>query len=157
MIAESKRVANQCREQLRKDVRYSWILDDLLLPSTVQSESEDTPFHATLKVWNVANVDENGNPQCIRTVQLFHQMEEECITCFAVSEENDLFLFGCRNGRVFFYQGDALRSSHSMMNLFPPSLSDAVTNLFVTYDPDVRLFPSLHRRSRRRWSSSCPR
>ena len=157
MIAESKRVANQFREQLRKDDRYSWILEDLLLPDAVQSDVTDSQFHATLKVWNVANVDENGNPQCLRTVPLFHQMEEECITCFTVSEENDLFLFGCRNGRVFFYQGDALRSSRSMLNLFPPHLSDAVTNLLVTYNPEVRFLPSLPRRSRRRWSSSSRR
>lgn len=82
-------------------------------------------------------LDENGIPQCIRTIRLFDHMEEEIITSFAVYEPEELILFGCENGRVFYNQGMLQRSVQSMLSLFPPHLSSAITNLHVTYDPTV--------------------
>ena len=110
VASESRRVANQYRAQLQKSDRYSWILEDLLLNSVVQAESSDTELHASLKVWNTRNLDENGNPQCIRTIYLFQHMEEEVITSFAVNEEEELLyewpcilLSGRHNSRYSFY------------------------------------------------------
>ena len=68
VASESRRVANQYRAQLQKSDRYSWILEDLLLNSVVQAESSDTELHDSLKEWNTRNLDENVNPQCIRTI-----------------------------------------------------------------------------------------
>ena len=82
-------------------------------------------------------LDESGIPQCIRTIRLFDHMEEEIITSFAVYEPEELILFGCENGRVFYNQGMLQRSVQSMLSLFPPHLSSAITNLHVTYDPTV--------------------
>lgn len=88
-------------------------------------------------------LDENGIPQCIRTIRLFDHMEEEIITSFAVYEPEELILFGCENGRVFYNQGMLQRSVQSMLSLFPPHLSSAITNLHVTYDPTVGIVSEL--------------
>lgn len=102
--SESKRVANQYRALLKKNDRYAWILDDLLLTDEVTTIASLTPLRMELKIWNLSNLDENGVPQCLRTIELFQKMEEEVITSFFVSEEEEMILLGSENGHVFYLQ-----------------------------------------------------
>lgn len=97
-------MANQFRSTLKKNERYSWILDDLLLNNIVEAESSATEYRAVLKVWNLSAMDENGAPKCVRTVPLFRQMQEEVITTFVVGEEEEILLFGTELGHVFYLQ-----------------------------------------------------
>ena len=137
LVTESRRVANYYREQLRKDDRYSWILDDLLLSDKVKEVPKNITLHATLKVWDMNAIDDQGIPQCIRTIRLFDRMEEEIITSFAVCEVEELAIFGCANGRIFYRQGTLQRSTQTMLSLFPPHFTTAITNIHVTYKEDV--------------------
>ena len=57
-----------------------------------------------LKVWNLANTNENGVPQCLRTIEIFQKLEEEVITSFYVSEDEEMILFGSEKGHVFYLQ-----------------------------------------------------
>ena len=102
-------MANQFRSNLKKNDRFSWILDDLLLNSVVEPESSAVKCRSVLKVWNLSMTDENGTPRCVRTIPLFNQMEEEVITAFAVGEEEEMLLFGTEQGHVFYFQVTAMR------------------------------------------------
>ena len=53
-------MANQFRSNLKKNDRFSWILDDLLLNSVVEPESSAVKCRSVLKVWNLSMTDENG-------------------------------------------------------------------------------------------------
>ena len=106
---ESKKVANQYRSNLLKNDRYSWILDDFYLSDEVMHIESLTPLRSELKVWNLSSRDENGAPQCLRTIQLFQRMEEEVITSFSVSEEEEMILFGSEKGHVFYIQVCSLK------------------------------------------------
>lgn len=95
-------MANDYRAYLNKNDHYSFILEDLLLGGAVKVDSPDVVHRAVLKVWNLSILDGNGAPRCIRTVPLLQHMEEEDISVFWVSEDEQLLLFGCDNGRIFY-------------------------------------------------------
>lgn len=102
--SESKKVANHHRSLLQKNDRYSWILDDLLLTEEVTILESVTPLRLELKVWNLSNIDETGSPQCLKTIELFQKLEEEGITSFFVSEEEEMILLGSERGHIFYFQ-----------------------------------------------------
>lgn len=76
----------------------------MLLTDEVTCIESLTPMRMELKVWNLANTNENGVPQCLRTIEIFQKLEEEVITSFYVSEDEEMILFGSEKGHVFYLQ-----------------------------------------------------
>lgn len=78
------------------------MLEDLHIPPTFTNAL--TTKEATLKLWLLDKIDENGQPLCLRSIPLFEKMEEETITCLSVDELNNLIVFGCSSGHIYTLQ-----------------------------------------------------
>ena len=61
----------------------------------------DGAFSNEVKIWRIGDVDEDSNPICARSFQLFSNTSPEVVTAIAVSEENELIAFGCKSGSVY--------------------------------------------------------
>ena len=120
------------------------MLEDLHIPSTLTSNL--TTKDATLKLWLLDKMDENGQPLLLRSLTLFEKVDEETITSLAIDEENQLIVFGCSTGHVYYIrvppslsshtQGDLLRVKKITPTLLPKQFTSAITSLFIV--PSVR-------------------
>lgn len=106
-IEESKKVAKQYRETLKKDNDFRFILEELHIDQTMRADSSQTEASGSvMSLWRLDSQDEFGNPQCVRTYKLFEKMPEEVITSISVHENSEFVGFGCQSGKIFYIQGD---------------------------------------------------
>lgn len=91
------------------------MLEDLHIPPTFTNAL--TTKEATLKLWLLDKIDENGQPLCLRSIPLFEKMEEETITCLSVDELNNLIVFGCSSGHIYTLQVMMMLYSNHQGNL----------------------------------------
>lgn len=145
-ISESHKVVNDYRAYLSNNDHYSFILEDLFIGETVKTEPADVVHSYVLKVWNLSKMEINGVPQCVRTIQLFERMEEQDITVFSVGEEEQLLLFGCSNGRIFYVQVRHLTSLQAIGRHDSHSLHDAEHASAEIHRLHNRSPPGLHTR-----------
>ena len=98
-IEKSCSVANQYRKSLYSNTKYEYLMKDLgVMPSISPC---DGSFSNEVKIWRISDMDEDRNPICVRSFQLFSDASPEIITALAVSEENELIALGCKSGSVY--------------------------------------------------------
>lgn len=132
----SRNLATRFRNNLLSNETYKWMLDDLHIKESID---EYFPMkNATLKLWLLDKMDEDGNPLCIRSFKIFEKIEEDTITSLAVDESNQLIALGCESGDIFLIQGDLSRAKKLSLTLLPKHFSSAVTGIHFSSEGVVR-------------------
>lgn len=133
----SRNLASRFRSTLKSNDSYKWMLDDLKIQESF------TPYfsmkNATIKLFLLDTVDENGNPLCVRSFKIFDKIDEQTITSLVVDEANQLIVFGCESGDVFLLQGDLSRAKKCVPILLPKHLHSSITNLHFSHPTPVVL------------------
>lgn len=133
----SRNLASRFRSTLKSNDSYKWMLDDLKIQESF------APYfsmkNATLKLFLLDTVDENGNPLCVRSFKIFDKIDEQTITSLLVDETNQLIVFGCESGDVFLIQGDLSRAKKCVPILLPKHLHSSITNLHFSRPTPVVL------------------
>lgn len=111
------------------------MLDDLHINAAL--EDSFPTKNATLKLWLMDKLDENGVPLCIRSFKLFEKVEEEIITSLAVDEKNNFIAFGCQSGNICMVSGDLSRSKKLNLSILPKQLNAPITNLYFAENSQV--------------------
>lgn len=99
-VSVSRNLASRFRSNLNANETYKWMLEDLHIPATMANSviSKD----ATLKLWLLDKIDENGQPLCLRSITLFDKIDEETITSLSVDETAQFITFGCSSGHIYY-------------------------------------------------------
>lgn len=132
----SRNLATRFRNSLISNETYKWMLDDLHI-----KEAMDDYFpmkNATLKLWLLDKMNEDGSPLCIRSFKIFEKIDEETITSIAVDESNQLIALGCESGDIFLIQGDLSRAKKLSLTLLPKHFGNAITGLHFSFESVVR-------------------
>ena len=118
------------RKNLHSNEDYNWMLEDLHIKGGI--EDSFPTKNATLKLWLMDKMDENGTPLCLRTFKLFDKVEEEIITTLTVNEKSNIIALGCQSGNVYVIHSDLSRSKKLNLSVLPSQFNSPITNLHFT-------------------------